>query len=208
MPVDPYAFEAMNAARDAAFYAAWSAAAAWIVGLSSLVLTGGGLLFIWRQLKATELSADAARQAAVAAVAGTRPWVKLDVKAEVEEGTRPGELVIMVDSQMTNVGATPAAHVEMHVEIPETPDFSAVLDTIRIRAREGVTLFPGESTEDSMGVPLPPECIDGNTAILVVATYRAGGSQEVHVTPQLCVIVGLTGKHVVIRAMGKAVHPT
>lgn len=112
--VDHAAFEAVRAAKDAAYWAAWSGVASWVVGLASLAVTAGGLVFIYRQLLVAELNAKAAVDAAHAALLAGRPWLAVGIR-DGSVGVRPpGEpMTLNVTVTMENVGNAPALDVEV-----------------------------------------------------------------------------------------------
>ncbi|GAA0870423.1 hypothetical protein GCM10009116_22590 [Brevundimonas basaltis] len=154
-----YTFEATAAARDAAYFASWSAAAAWVIGLASLALTGGGLVFIWRQLKSTEqaakaavASAQAASAAADAAAITSRPWLTLSIERVffgLSDPSDPTAVSCQVDYIIKNIGQTPAMQcgIAYDVFIATGPDQA---DEIKARLlstgpHHPRALFPGDS---------------------------------------------------------------
>lgn len=159
------------------------------MGLLNLCVTTGGLLFVWRQLKATEVSADAARRATVAAVASTRPWIQVDVDARVEPDDETGAPEIHISCVAKNVGSTPAVYVEVRARISGDPDFLTLLSRLKNEASNGVTLFPGQATREEIVIPLPEDAVGQNTVFVIAATYRSGGDGDVHMTPEIYVVM-------------------
>lgn len=110
------AYDALRAAQDQAWWASSAAIAAWMTGLLSLCVTSGGLWFVWRQLKATESSAIAARQAVEIAYRSERAWLQM----ALEDGDvrRSGNRwIARFPLTVRNIGRSPAlaAHI-LHSE--------------------------------------------------------------------------------------------
>lgn len=105
------------AAMASAHWAAWSAVAAWVIGIASLLTNLAAIILVYRQLQAnrqalrdTARSADSAADAARASLMTSRPWVKLEVQRIFFgfSGDAERRLTCQVDYQIENIGQTPA----------------------------------------------------------------------------------------------------
>lgn len=178
----------MVAAQEAARYAGLSAAAAWIIGLVSLALTGGGLFFIWRQLKSTELAAQAAAAGAEAASLTSRPWVTLSIERVHFGMGRPDDpdaVSCQVDYTVKNIGKTPAIQCGIVYDVfvgkreDQTEEIREKL--LSIEPLHPRALFPNDSIKQGISQPknfsVPP-VRDSFTVIVAVAVFykvHAGG---------------------------------
>lgn len=155
--MDDRAFSEIGAAWNAATWAASSAIAAWLLGLLSICLTGGGLLFVWRQLKATETAANAAWMTA-------RPWLKVEVSEEAQFTMVTGEQSVSSHLSPTvtlvNVGQAPALDIVVTAWRVDANSWASgeglpvsvagVSEPIHMGA-----LLPGDDTGYSFGVNWP-----------------------------------------------------
>lgn len=198
MSVQGTAFEAMWAARDAAYWAGSAAAAAWVIGLGGLAINCVGLLFIRDQLKAnrdaleaTKESADAAKRSTDIALTGMRPWVKIEVQTDVENrrgliAQRGDRRFVRIWLNFENIGETPALSCWMTaVHVPVSTDVVAVFDAMKGQLGRK-TIFPGQTVPEVFEVEVAGgEGVFGAQTILTWINYRISGTDHVVHTPLL-----------------------
>lgn len=160
--------------------------AAWI----AIIVSSVGLAFLYIQLKATRNAADAARKAAEIALAETRPWLEVIVQENAEGFFNPtaNMMAAHICLEVTNVGKTPATHVEFHWRLLTTiddEDLLAVINGIPQNPLLGRVLFPGAKTGfGGQGKCQIPVGDPGNIRGVCVVTYQSPGGMR-HMTPLL-----------------------
>jgi len=179
-----------------AFWTASTAYAAWC----ALALNTFGLIVLVRQLRLTEIAADAARLSADAASAGTkialaqsRPWITVDVadQAVVVIGKDRDRLMMSIKATIRNVGKTPALLVIWHmIPVLKTDDESLARALAEFGARDegtATTLFPEEERAFTGGrwIAVGPKDHIGMPHALCAVEYRSTVGGERHWTQVL-----------------------
>lgn len=144
-------YDALTAARDSAYWAGAAALAAWLIGLITLVVNGGGILLLWRQLKISEAAATAASDAVHIAASETRPWLKVSVGGLKGLVGSDGRLRVIGTIVITNVGKTPATNILVGSKVLVQPDAGAIAAAFTELKTEKTGLravvFPEEAAE-------------------------------------------------------------
>lgn len=184
--VDESTFSQVWAVREAAYWAASAATAAWMVGLLGLAVNAGGLWMLWRQLQANRAaleyastSANAAAEALTLANAVERAWltVTVDDVGYYIEGERGRWVRLTMRTE--NIGKTPATNVSLSTSIiapPDPDEGMRVLGLNAARAHEeflGQALFPGEKHWEPHGLLHRGQRLGWSIAALV--KYRLAG---------------------------------
>ena len=180
---------------------AWAFGSA-IASIASLLVTGIGIYFVWRQLVASRealtnstISAKAAADAAKTAYDSIRPWLKFEVRRAFIY-LNPNQLDLVgcqIDYRLENIGKIPAIQVEVlykpvasaGIHRPVLADELASLEPID--PRMPTVLFPGDTREigPSRNFPFPPlpdESMMG-FHVVAMARYRASPDGPYYNTP-------------------------
>lgn len=192
------------AQRDAAYWAAASALATWLavfVGLGSLAVSVYAIRLVRAQLimnreavEGANAGARAAAEAARAANAESRPWIRLEMAEPVMRLTRQGRsLSCNVSIKWTNVGRTPAIEVWPQAEVlfhnPQTREYQSAFERLTQNHTFGrSTLFPGDEFRIGLGqqVALPEgDRLIHDIYILFVIKYRAYLDGPILATPMV-----------------------
>lgn len=172
--MEPYAWAAYVAQRDAAYWAGVSAITATIGLLITVALNVGGLFFLWRQLKANEqavkdaaAAAAAAQSSAQTAMLTARPWLELEVTASKITRHETHQAVWM-EFVIRNIGATPATRVWFNADIARVRDKRDLLAEVMSHHRHwrdaGTVLFP-KGTIRHTSTPVIPMSEPGDPEI-------------------------------------------
>lgn len=184
-------YDALTAARDSAYWAAAAALAAWLIGMITLVVNGGGILLLYRQLKISEDAALAARDAVRLAASETRPWLQVSLShAEGQVGANQhlrvqGHLVI------SNIGKTPAMNVWIGSRLlvqPVRGEVNEAFEQLRgeDRSRRPV-IFPGQevTTTSYDRVALSDNDFGKSRDVKLAILVRYFSANDSHETPVL-----------------------
>lgn len=187
--------DGLRAAQTSANHAGASAVAAWIFGCVGLLLNAGALVFVWRQLKASEVAANAAKAAVEVAQSETRPWIKVEpsdgatMSVGLNGSMSSGAVTMRV--QIENVGKTPATCVVVRSEILITPSEKAGLvdrmaELANANGPDGSTVFPGDtlSITDTAIRIFPDQAMVPGFWLLCVVVYGSPNGKR-HITPLL-----------------------
>ena len=180
-------YDALAAARDSAYWAAAAALAAWLIGLITLVVNGGGILLLWRQLKISEDAALAARDAVRIAAAETRPWLQLGFsKLEGYVQFDPPRVRVWGFVDINNIGKTPALSAGMLARLlidPSRNDIISGLEELRgqIKTRNTI-IFPSQILPTQFWLSERVDADDfrheNEIIVLVVANYSSGAEEH------------------------------
>ena len=185
-------YGALEAARDSAYWAAAAALAAWLIGLITLLVNGGGILLLWRQLKISEEAALAARDAVRIAASETRPWLTLSLD-DTRGGVRASSPTLRAYGKVavSNVGKTPALAVGVKYRVliePTNAEIAESFAALRLDM-EGRTkvIFPDQTVRLSYwsGCEIPSDDLGTRRQCKLAAlvTYSSGAME--HETPVL-----------------------
>ncbi|MFN7106828.1 MAG: hypothetical protein ACK4MY_01270 [Brevundimonas sp.] len=197
-----YAFDALLAQRDAAYWAGVAAIAAWVGVVTSSIALG----LVWQQLranaaalKASTKSADAAANAARIAFQQSRPWIKLSLTSRnssvyftpAHDGIYQNPQ-ISIPIRYENVGQTPALG---HLVITRGVRDPHLNNGAELRAvwkeilatdwHPQEAVFPGDGQDVGYGtsLPWPADLPSASFAVLVVALYKNAIDEPWHGTP-------------------------
>lgn len=204
--------------------AAWWTRFAALMSVPALGLSGFGLFIVLDQLKAARRqlaasdeatrearkSADAASAAARVALLSTRPWIKMEVIGlRYDRRNGPPHLVLSV--RATNVGQTPALHVDVLVNyVGPLKDHTTQRDLMGLEHWTEVmrefpvlvgrpTVFQGEGSTMSCAVNIPSEDVEAEGwQVDVAVTYAMAGDEHAFIVAERFIMVprlnGLLGQ--------------
>lgn len=114
--------DSLRAAQDSAYWAGAAAIAAWIIGIVSLLVSGGGMWLLWHTLRATRAGVAEASAGNALAVKANKQQLRayLIVSNARAEGLLPlGFAKLSVD--IVNSGQTPARKVRIYYALVFLP---------------------------------------------------------------------------------------
>lgn len=211
------------AAKEAAYWAASSALAAWLFGALAIIVNAVGLYFVWRQLKgnrealsAASVSATAAADAAKVAFMASRPWIKFQVHRAYLylDADRPDQVGCQIDYQYENIGQTPAVQVGVvYKPVPQsrTTDYRKEFAELLVQEPQDMqAVFPGEVVQLGPSRRFPFAPVDEERwgisfAVVAAVKYRAHASGEIYWTPLMLQLQQSDPKvvdHRIFRGMG------
>lgn len=189
-------YGALEAAQDSAYWAAAAAMAAWLIGLITLLVNGGGILLLWRQLKISEAAVKAATTATEIAILEQRPWLKVEPMEGGHIYFRLGDnssVMVHIRVEIENVGRTPAVMVDYRFRaVVAGDDPSEALNDLKAKpAVAETTIFP----DDTLVIPMTSGALtnlrEGDFVavdVVCLVRYRSYASPDWHMTPLLLAI--------------------
>lgn len=169
--------EAIEAASDAAYWAAAAAMAAWIFGLVGLVFNATALYFVFRQLAATETAANAAWMT-------SRPWLgfELNRNASVVSMTRSDgtSISLTLEIIVTNIGTAPALDIAISAAGVSGSDWAGPIFPKGANITGPVLLgaiTPDHNGETTLAAPWESEW-DDDMVLAVSCEYSVPGLTE------------------------------
>ena len=216
--IDSASFDSLLAQRDAAYWAAVSAQAAWLLGLVTILGNGIGLFLVWRQLRANAIaighsaqSAQAAADAAMTAARDVRPWLRLDSPAPIEmHMINADHFQAIVPVRWKNVGRTPASRVSAHAALLREDSIEAAQEALDHLLRDDLgsrTVFPDEEDGLGFGVQLPANSDERKGwPIFVAVRYWLPGSDHFHHTAKIFIVHRGTVSEREISSDGAKIH--
>lgn len=200
MTLDQFDLDTLRAAQASAGHA-WASARASIwsatIGILGLVLNGGGLLFIYKQLKTSEAAANAATEATRIASLEQRPWLKVEPTGQGHIYFRvgpPRSVMIHLGVTIENIGQTPAVMMDYRFGIVlrgvhEPAEVLKELQNMPPAAES--TVFPGDRVIIPMTTGKAHNLQDGDfveVAVVCLVRYRSYASTQWHSTPLLLAV--------------------
>lgn len=181
------------------------------VAATVIGVIGGWVLLciVWRQTRATENAANAAKTSANVAVSSQRAWIMAEIVSAGPISFDDVGMRILFEIKCTNVGQSPAMNITIHHRPVVGPD--ADLANIqketapKIRPsglQWGATLFPGKDfTQEILATVeraeldrnLPDDATKRNIRLKIVGCvdYALGSSRDYHQTFFAYAIVGI-----------------
>lgn len=221
MSNDQIAVASLQTAQASADYAAYSALAAWIFGVTALLLNLIGFYVLWRQLHIAQEATIVAKSAMELTQLETRPWIKVEAGDGASVTLNVDGFYVSLTVECTNIGKTPAISLGLKTEIipDKATDLSDRIQRLASSSElDASTIFPSDELYFRRTVVRetsnPNDAVGVN--VLCVVTYRAHPKGPQFVTPMLVQESGLTWASIVpgdydvelLRLVDPALQPT